>query len=465
MARAPAPLLASPVPADSGLHGPARWRAMFVVSLSVLLSTLDYAVANVALPTIAADIHTSASASIWVINAYQLASVVSLLPMAALGERWGYSRMCQIGLALFVVASVLCAGSTNLPELAAARALQGFGGACIMSVNAALVRFIYPPNELGRGIAVNGVVVAMGVALGPTVASAVLSVAGWPWLFLINLPLGGVAFAFAATSLPRTPLGGGALDWTSAGLNAAAFGALIVGGDSLAHSDGGTLGGGLLVAGAAGLVVLVRRQLGRTDPLLPIDLLGLPDFRLAFAVGFLGFVASNFFIIAMPFHLEQALGRTAVATGLLMTPWPLAIVAVAPLVGRLADRYPAGLLSSAGLAVAGCGFVALRLMPHAPGDLDIAWRIGLAGAGFGLLQPPNNRAMLIAAPASRTGSASGMISVARLLGQTVGAMLVALTFGLVGAGATRTCLALAAATAFLAAGLSATRLRRPGVPG
>ena len=164
-----------PAAAVDGLYGVARWRAMFVVSLSVLLSVLDYAVANVALPTIAADIHTSASSSIWVINAYQLASVISLLPLAALGERWGYARMSQIGLVLFVVASVLCAISTTLPELALARALQGFGGACIMSVNAALVRFIYPAKELGRGIAFNGLVVAMGVALGPTVASAVLS--------------------------------------------------------------------------------------------------------------------------------------------------------------------------------------------------------------------------------------------------------------------------------------------------
>jgi len=439
----PASTQAAAPPAD-GLYGAARWRAMFVVSLSVLLSVLDYAVANVALPTIAADIHTSASSSIWVINAYQLASVISLLPLAALGERWGYARMSQIGLALFVLASVLCALSTSLPELAVARALQGFGGACIMSVNAALVRFIYPAKELGRGIAFNGLVVAMGVALGPTVASAVLSVAGWQWLFWVNLPLGGIAFAFAATSLPRTPRTAGGLDWASVALNAAAFGALIVGGDSLAHRDGVLLGGSLLLFGAACLVVLVRRQLGRASPLLPVDLLRLAGFRVAFGVGFLGFVASNFFIISMPFNLEAVLGRSAVQ----------------PFVGRLADRVPAAVLSSLGLCVTGLGFLALRLMPAAPTNLDIVWRIALAGAGFGLFQPPNNRAMLVTAPASRVGSASGMISVARLLGQTVGAMLVALTFGFVERGATAVCLVLASAVAFAAAALSATRLRR-----
>jgi DHA2 family multidrug resistance protein-like MFS transporter len=442
-----------------GLFGGARYRAMFAVSLSVLLSVLDYAVVNVALPTIARDIHTSNSAAIWVVNAYQLASVISLLPLAAAGDRIGAARMCRIGLVLFIIASLLCAASRTLPELAAARALQGFGGACIMSVNAALVRYIYPANELGRGIALNGLVVALGVALGPTVAAGVLSVAGWQWLFLINLPLGGAALYFALTALPRTPLSGGKFDYVSTALIAAAFGALIIGGDSFAHASGVTLAISLVVIGAAALAMLVRRQAGRPDPLLPVDLLARAGFRTAFLTGFTGFVASNFFIISMPFELMGSLHRSAVATGLLITPWPVAIVAVAPFVGRLADRYPAATLSTIGLAITGTGFLLLRLLPPDPSNFDIAWRIGLAGAGFGLFQPPNNKAMITTAPSRRTGSASGMISVARLLGQTVGGMLVALTLGLISEGGTQTCLALGSLTAYVAASISASRLR------
>jgi len=452
--------ITTPAVPHDGLFGGARYRAMFAVSLSVLLSTLDYAVVNVALPSIARDIHTSASNSIWVVNAYQLASVISLLPLAAAGDRLGHGRLCRIGLVLFIIASVLCAISRSLPELAAARALQGFGGACIMSVNAALVRFIYPARQLGRGIALNGLVVALGVALGPTVAAGVLSVAHWPWLFFINLPLGGAALFFAVTALPKTPLSGGAFDWISTGLIALAFGALIIGGDSFAHLGGALSACALLLAGAVALAVLVQRQLGRADPLLPVDLLARPGFRAAFLTGFLGFVASNFFIISMPFNLANVLHRSAVATGLLITPWPVAIVAVAPFVGRLTDRYPAALLSTIGLCLTGAGFLALRLLPAAPTDFDICWRIACAGAGFGLFQPPNNKALITTAPLHRTGSASGMISVARLLGQTVGGMLVALTLGLVVHGGTATCLALGSATAFLAAGVSASRLRR-----
>jgi DHA2 family multidrug resistance protein-like MFS transporter len=437
---------------------------MFAVAMSVLLSVLDYAVVNVALPTIARSIHTSDSASIWVVNAYQLASVISLLPLAAMGDRVGHARMCRIGLVLFVVASVFCAVSKTLPELSMARALQGFGGACIMSVNAALVRYIYPAKMLGRGIALNGMVVAAGVALGPTVAAGVLAVTTWQWLFLINLPLGGAALYFAVTALPKTPTSGGRFDYFSAALLAVAFGALIIGGDSFAHASSVAFSLSLLVIGSISLVFLIRRQSGRSDPLLPVDLLARLGFSTAFLTGFFGFVASNFFIISMPFDMMNNLGRTAVETGLLMTPWPVAIVAVAPVVGRLTDRYPAALLSTIGLAMTGTGFLLLRLLPPDPSNFDIAWRIGLAGAGFGIYQPPNNKAMITTAPLNRTGSASGMISVARLLGQTVGGMLVALTLGLVAHGATNTCLAFGAVTGYFAATVSATRLftLRPG---
>jgi DHA2 family multidrug resistance protein-like MFS transporter len=322
------------------------------------------------------------------------------------------------------------------------------------------VRFIYPGSILGRGIALNGLVVALGVALGPTVAAAVLSISTWQWLFLINLPLGGAALYFAVTALPITPLIPGAFDFISTALLAAGLGSLIIGLDSFAHNSGVVLALGLLVLGSVSMAALVRRQLGRTDPLLPVDLLARPGFRAAFLTGFLAFVASNFFIIAMPFNLMDVLHRGPVATGLLITPWPVAIVLVAPFVGRLSDRYPAATLSTIGLCITGLGFLLLRIMPVAPSDLDIAWRIGVAGAGFGLFQPPNNKAMITTAPKARTGSASGMISVARLLGQTVGGMFVALTLGLVAHGATSTCLTFAFCTAFGAAAVSGTRIRK-----
>jgi len=437
---------------------------MFAVALSVLLSMLDYAIANVALPTISRDIHADSASAIWIINAYQLASMISLLPFAALGSRIGYARMCRIGIAVFVVASVWCAFSRSLLEISLARALQGLGGACIMSVNIALVRFIYPHALIGRGIALNGVVVAAGVALGPTIAASVLYIAPWPWLFLINLPLGLLAMVFAVLALPRTPQSDTPFDGVSAVLNVLTFGGVIVGIDSFAHRASVFEVFALLAVGVLSLVALVLRQRGRTAPMFPVDLLAVPEFVVAFLVGMIGFVASNFFIISMPFTLQTVLGRSASVTGLMITPWPVGIVLISPLVGRVADRLPASIVSSFGLLVTSFGFLMLVLLPQHPSNLDIIWRIGTAGIGFGIFQAPNNRAMMVAAPAGRAGGASGMLSVARLLGQTLGATMVALTFAFVGAGATVRCLELASAFAFGGAMLSVSRLLRRARP-
>lgn len=447
---------------EDGLALAQRRRAMFGVALAVLLSVLDYAVVNVALPTIARSIHCSDSDAIWVINAYQLVNLIALLPVAALGDKFGHARMCCIGLGLFLFASVLCAISQTLPELAAARALQGLGGACVLGVNAALLRHIYPHNMLGRAIALNGLVIGLGVALGPTIAAAVLAFTTWPWLFYINLPLGGAALWFAITALPSPPLLPRRFDYISAILLACALGPLIIGGDRIAHASAAGLSIALLVGGTVSLIILVLRQLGRSDPLLPVDLLARGGFAAAFLTSFTGFVASNFFMLSMPFALMSVMHRGPVATGLLITPWPVAIMVVAPIIGPLADRYPAAVLSSIGLLISALGFFLLRTMPADPSNFAIAWRIFVAGAGFGLFQPPNNKSMLISAPRTRIGGASGMISVARLFGQTVGGMLVALTLGLAHPHPTRTCLTLATATALLAAAISVSRPKSNG---
>ncbi|MFT9014970.1 MAG: MFS transporter [Acetobacter sp.] len=441
-----------------GLYGPARNWAMLAVSLSVFLALLDYAIANVALPDIARDLKASSSASVWIVNAYQMASLISLLPLAALGSRVGFARLCRAGIILFMGASLLCATATTLPILAGARVLQGIGGACIMSVNIALVRFIYPHAEIGKGVALNGVVVALGVALGPTTAAAILTVASWPWLFWINLPLGAAALAMAYRALPVTPRTGRMPDPLGSVLCIVALGACIMGGDGLAHAEGWQLSVLLLLVGLGAGVLLVRRESGLTHPILPVDLLRRWDFTVAFLTGFGGFVSSNLYIVSMPFMLHDTLGMSSAATGLLITPWPIGIMLSAPVIRGVADRVSAGVLSSIGLAITAGGFFLLWLLPEHPSAFDIAWRTGIAGWGFGFFQPPNNRAMMVSVPHHRAGGASGMVQVARQAGQTVGAMGVAAFFTWSLAGATHRCLLMAGCVALCSALLSASRL-------
>jgi DHA2 family multidrug resistance protein-like MFS transporter len=436
---------------------------MLTVGLAIAMAVLDSSIANVALPTIAGDMAASPATAIWIVNAYQLTITMTLLPLAALGDIHEYRRVYRIGLAVFTIASLACALSHSILELTAARVLQGLGAAGIMSVNAALIRFIYPRAQLGRAIGINAVTVSISAAIGPTIASLVLSVGSWEWLFAINVPIGVVAL-LGARSLPVTPRGKHRFDIVGALLSAATFGLLITTIDTIGHHQPLVF---VVAEGVATIVVgsvLVWRETHRAWPLLPVDLLRVRLFSLSIATSVCSFVAQMMAYVSLPFFMQHSLGRSAVETGLLMTPWPLMTAVAAPIAGRLADRHSAGILGGIGLVVFATGIILLALLPSDPTSANIAWRMAVCGGGFGLFQSPNNRAIINAAPRERSGGASGMLGTARLLGQTVGAALVALIFGLSGDVATIVALAVAAGIALVAATVSCLRLVEPRAP-
>ncbi|VVE69399.1 multidrug MFS transporter [Pandoraea captiosa] len=449
-----------------GMPMPARLWAVATVMLSISLSVLDSAIANVALPTIARDLNASPATSIWIVNAYQLAITISLLPLAALGEIVSYRRVYTVGLALFTLASLACALSDSLMTLTLARVAQGFGAAGIMSVNTALVKAIYPSRWLGRGVALNSLIVAVSSAAGPTIAAGILSIAHWPWLFAINVPLGIVAFAIAVRSLPDTTRASHPFDWTGAVLSALTFGLLISGIDAFGHGQDRWLVAVELVAAVVIGTIFVRRQRHQPVPLLPVDLLRIPIFGLSICTSMASFCAQMLAFVSLPFFLQDTLGFDHVQTGLLMTAWPLTIVVVAPIAGRLLEHYKPGLLGAVGLAAFAVGLLALGLLPQHPSTLDIVWRMAMCGFGFGLFQSPNNYAMLMSAPKHRSGGASGMLGTARLTGQTTGAALVALVFSVAPDGfGTRASLYVAAAFAAVAAVVSSLRTLPSAQPG
>src|SRR5271166_4812417 len=304
-----------------GLPQPQRRRAMLVVLTGLSMSVLDGAIANIALPTIAAELRTDPANAVWVVNAYQLAVTISLLPFASLGELRGYRRVFIGGLAVFTLGSLACALSGSLTTLVASRILQGFGGAGIMSVNTALLRFIYPADQLGRGIGINALVGSISAAIGPSVAAGILSIASWQWLFAINVPLGVVALMFARRELPRTPLARHRFDWLSAGLSAATFGALIIGIDNLRRLSMAVAFelAGAAVAGA----LFIWRQRMLAYPMLALELFARPVSALSVVGSICSFTAQNLTFVSLPFFLEEVLGRSAVETALLMTPWPI----------------------------------------------------------------------------------------------------------------------------------------------
>ena len=446
---------APPRPTQDGLPTPQRYWAMLTVALAITMSVLDSSIANVALPTIAGDMSASPATAIWIVNAYQLTITMTLLPLASLGDIYEYRRVYRVGLVMFTLASLACALSHSIIELTAARVFQGLGAAGIMSVNLALVRFIYPRAQLGWAIGLNAVTVSVAAAVGPTVASLILSMGSWPWLFAVNVPIGLVSL-LGAGKLPVTPRGKHRFDIVGALLTAATFALIITTIDGIGHHELLPL---VAAEGVAALVVgtvMVWREMHRAWPLLPVDLLRIRLFRLSVATSVCSFIAQMMAYVSLPFYLQSALGRSAVETGLLMTPWPLMTALTAPFAGRLADRYSAGMLGGVGLAVFGVGIGLLALLPHDPATADIAWRMAVCGFGFGVFQSPNNRAIISAAPPERSGS--GTISTARLFGQTIGAAVVALIFGMSGEAGTTVALATGAAIALAAAAVSCLRL-------
>ncbi|WP_016678034.1 MFS transporter, partial [Yersinia pestis] len=393
---------------SDGLPVPQRYAAILVIALGIMMAVLDGTIANVALPTIARDLNTSPATSIWVVNAYQLAITISLLSMASLGDIIGYRRVYQAGLLIFSVTSLFCALSDSLWTLTFARVLQGFGAAALMSVNTALIRIIYPRAQLGRGIGINTLIVAVSSAAGPSIAAAVLSVASWQWLFALNVPIGLLAWCLGIKFLPanNTKSNGNRFDITSCVLNALTFGLLItaISGFSQGQSPA------VIAAQVVALLLIgfffVRRQLTQSFPLLPVDLLRIPIFALSIGTSIFSFAAQMLAMVSLPFFLQTVLGRDEVATGLLLTPWPLATMVIAPIAGRLVERYHAGLLGGIGLAVFASGLFLLAVLPANPSDVDIIWRMILCGAGFGLFQTPNNHTIISAAPQHRSGGAS-----------------------------------------------------------
>jgi DHA2 family multidrug resistance protein-like MFS transporter len=436
---------------------------MATTMMVIAICVLDITMVSVALPTIAREFDESAANSIWIINSYQLAVLIAIIPLASLAEIVGYRRVSQAGLVIFTIASLGCAFAHTLLELTIARAIQGLGAAGIMSVNAALVRFTYPLSTLGRATGINAMVAAVAAAAGPTAGAAVLAIADWRWLFAVNVPIGIVAAVIAQFSLPHTETAQRSLNYVSVILHVATFGLLIIGLQSLVHEEA-RLGAALQIAAACAFgALLVRREIHKQAPLLPFDLMRIPIFSLSLAISICSFFAQMAAFVALPFEIQR-LGRSVLETGLLMTPWPVAVALAAPIAGRLADRHPAAILGGFGLIAFSAGLGFLAFFPENGTTLDLMWRMALCGLGFGFSQPPNNRTMMSSAPRARSGAAAGMLSTVRSLGHASGAAVVAVLFSTHREGGAQIALIIAAVMTVIAALLSFSRLRttRPG---
>lgn len=420
--------------------------------LQLFMSVVDGTIVNIALPVMAREFAVSSSMAIWVVTIYQLVITMLLLSLASLGEKSSYRKIFIAGVVIFTLSSALCGAATGFWLLVAGRAIQGIGSACIMAVNPALVRLVYPLPLIGRGLALNAMTVATATAIGPTLAGGILTVASWHWLFLINVPLGAISLLLAARSLPHNPPQERkeGFDLTGAAANAIVFGLVFYGAESFSRREHLWLGLLLLALGAISAFFYIRRELTRSRPIFPLDLFRNVKFTLSIVTSICSFTAQSMVMLSIPFLFFNVWGFSELMLGVLMTPFPIATVIVAPLAAKFVEKRNPAVMAASGMAVYCLGLVLFLALPQGEKSvLDICWRMAVCGAGFGMFQTPNNLVMITSTPMNRSGGAGGMQATARLSGQTLGAVLTGLFFSLVYASypATHACFFLALAFA------------------
>jgi DHA2 family multidrug resistance protein-like MFS transporter len=446
-----------PTPQADGLPAPRRYLAVAVLLMTLILVVLDGAIANIALPSIAASFDVSPGNTVWVVSSYQLAVLVALLPCGALGEIAGPRRVYLGGVALFTLASAACAFAGSLPVLVAARFVQGLGAGAVMALAIMNLRFAVPQRLVGPIIGVNAMTIAIAAAAGPGIAGVILSLASWPWLFAVNIPL-GILVLLCGGLLAHTEGQARRLDGLALAANTAMFVLFFSGADLLGRRP--ALGGALIAGAGLCLAALLWQERKSKAPLVPTDLFAVPAFRGAVIASIFCFTGQMLSYVAMPFYLQHTLGMSPSEAGLYMMPWPAAVIVVAPLAGRLANHIKTawlcatgGALLAAGLAIVGLASIDSRGVVFLVGTV-------IAGIGFGLFQTPNNRVLLLSAPKARSGAAGAMQGTARLTGQTFGAISMSILFAaLPHTTAPNIALVVAAAAAALAALISLGRVR------
>ncbi|WP_201752975.1 MFS transporter [Micromonospora rubida] len=405
---------------------PPRWPALLVLCAGSLMIILDGTVVAVALPAIQRDLGFTATGLAWVVNAYLVAFGGLLLLAGRLGDLLGRRQVFLAGVALFTLASLLCAVATGPGVLVAARFLQGIGGALTMAVSLGLIVRLFPePAERGRAIAVFSFTGAAGASLGMLTGGVLTDLVGWPAIFLINLPI-GVVILLAAVRLIAADRGLGlraGLDLLGAVLVTAGLMATvvaIVGTGEHGWTSARTLGAAALAAVLLGGFVL--RQRATATPLLPPRVLRTPDLVAANAVQFLMVSAFLGLQFLLAVELQVVLKFDAAATGLAFLPAPLMIGAVSiGLAGRLMARYGARAVLLTGLASALVAFLLFARIPADGGYLsDVLPAMLFFGLAGGLSMPAVTTLAMAGASGADAGLASGLVNTTQQVGGALG---------------------------------------------
>ena len=417
---------------------PRRGAILAAVMAGAILGPIDGSIVNVVLPTLASSFGASLAAVQWVPMAYLLAAGGLVLVFGRLGDLRGHRKVFLGGLLAFVAASALCAAAPTIGALVAFRALQGIASAAMSSAPLAILTATFPPAERGRAIGLFAASISVGLAVGPSLGGFLAGTLGWRAAFLVNLPIGLLAWAFARRLLPEAPVRPGRIDLPGAAAALVSLVSLLLL-VNLAQEEGLTRRTvPLLVAACASGVLFVAWEHRTEEPMVDLALFRNRKVALGAAAAVLNFMAQYVVVFLTPFLLARLLGAGPGRVGLVLTAFPVAVLCVAPFAGALSDRVGTVRPAAAGAAISAIACLLLSAMPSEAGNADVAWRLALFGVGTGLFQSPNNSSVMGSAPRAHLGVVGSLLGTSRTLGMVLGvAAAGAVLYAFVPAGALR----------------------------
>jgi EmrB/QacA subfamily drug resistance transporter len=362
----------------------------------------------------------------WVVLAYLLTLTTLMLGMGRLADMIGKKPLYMAGFVIFTIGSVLCGIAPSVYWLIGFRVLQAIGGAMSLALGAAIITEAFPGSERGKALGVTGLIVSLGIVIGPTLGGLLLDALSWHWIFLVNLPVGLLGMVAIWRFVPDfKPVGGQRFDYWGAVTLCISLISLL-----LALTFGQQWGFDrptilLLFANAAIFFAIFLLIELRTDqPMIQLSLFKNRLFSLNLVTGLLTFIAISGTMILIPFYLEGMLGYAPTQVGFLLAVLPVTLGLFAPLSGSLSDRLGTRPISLIGLGVMLIGYYAATGLNGQTSIPEYVLRFLPIGIGMGIFQSPNNSAIMGAVPRQRLGIASSLLSMTRTMGQIIGIAIV-----------------------------------------
>jgi EmrB/QacA subfamily drug resistance transporter len=399
-----------------------KWYVMAAVGMSILLSTIDATIVNIALPTLVRDLDTDFPTVQWVVLSYLLIQATLMLSVGRLGDMLGKKPLFTSGFIVFTIGSVLCGLAPSVYWLIGFRMVQAVGAAMLLALGMAIITESFPPSERGKALGISGTIISVGIVIGPALGGLIVDALSWRWIFFVNLPVGIIGTMMAIAYIPALkPSGRQRFDYLGAitlFLSLLAFLLALTWGQQLGFTDPRIV---LLLAGSLlFLVAFILIEWRSSEPMIDLKMFRNNLFSVGLITGFLTFFAIAGVIILMPFFLENVLGYSTREVGLLLAAVPIVMSVIAPLSGSLSDRFGTRLITVIGLVILLGGYYALGSLNAETTAAGYLLRLLPIGIGMGVFQSPNNSAIMGAVIRERLGIASGLLSVTRVLGQTTG---------------------------------------------